>query len=53
MNVLINPELNMEEYKRDLITSAAFDRERGYLYVMEKLADEYRSVVHVWKIEAQ
>ena len=31
--------------------AAAFDRERGLLYVLEPLADEERSLVHVWKVE--
>lgn len=30
--------------------AATFDRENGLLYVMEPLADEDRSVVHVWKV---
>ena len=31
--------------------AAAFDRERGLLYVLEPLADEERSLVHVWGAE--
>ena len=31
--------------------AAAFDRERGLLYVLEPLADEDKSLVHVWRIE--
>ena len=31
--------------------AAAFDRERGLLYVLEPLADEERSLVHVWRVE--
>lgn len=30
--------------------AAAFDRERGLLYVLEPLADEDRSIVHVWQV---
>lgn len=30
--------------------AAAFDRVRGYFYVMEYLADEDRPLVHVWKV---
>jgi hypothetical protein len=28
-----------------------YDREHGLLYVLEPLADEERSIVHVWRIE--
>jgi hypothetical protein len=28
----------------------AFDRERGLLYVLEPLADEERTLVHVWRV---
>jgi len=31
--------------------AAAFDRERGLLYVLEPLADEDRPLVHVWRVE--
>jgi len=31
--------------------AAAFDRQRGLLYVLEPLADEERSLVHVWRVE--
>ena len=42
-------------YKADFILlnhlgAAAFDRERGLLYVLEPLADEERSIVHVWRV---
>ena len=48
---LYDPQLNHADYKRDLITAPAFDRENGILYVIERLADEYKSVIHTWKIE--
>jgi hypothetical protein len=47
---LLDPELNHEEYKRDLVGSVAFDRENGIFYMIERLADEYQSVIHVWRI---
>ncbi|MBT7070201.1 MAG: hypothetical protein HN975_04845 [Anaerolineae bacterium] len=47
---LFDPELNFENYKRDLVGAIAFDREHSLLYVIERLADEYKSVIHVWKI---
>lgn len=48
--VLFDPALNHAEYKRDLLGAAAFDDENGILYIVERLADEYRSVIHVWQI---
>ena len=47
---LLDPELDLAEYKRDLVGAMAFDRMNGFLYLIERLADEYRSVVHVWEI---
>ena len=47
---LFDPELNHAEYKRDLVAAAAFDREHGLLFVIERLADEYKSIIHVWRI---
>ncbi len=45
-----DPETNVETYKRDLVGAAAFDRENGLLYIVERLADEYRSVIHVFQV---
>jgi hypothetical protein len=45
-----NPEIDLGNYKFDLAGAVAYDRERGLLYIIERLADEYRSVVHVWSI---
>jgi len=47
---LLDPALNLEEYKRDLVGAGAFDRNNGLFYLFERLADEYRSVIHVWQI---
>ena len=52
-DVLYEPELNFGEYKRDLVSAAAFDREHGLLYIIERLADEYRSVIHVWRVNGE
>lgn len=49
-DVLFDPEIHLEEYKTDLIGSIAYDSANGLLYVMERLADDYRSVVHVWRV---
>lgn len=51
--VLYAPELDHAEYKRDLTAAAAFDRKHGNLFIVERLADEYKSVIHVWRITAQ
>ena len=47
---LYDPELNHAEYKRDLVGAVAFDREHGVLYVIERLADGSKSVIHVWSV---
>ena len=49
---LFDPNLHVEDYKRDLVGAAAFDREHGYLFIFERLADDYRSVIHVWRVVA-
>ena len=48
---LLNPELDYANYKRDLVGAAAFDPDSGLLYVIERLADEYASIVHVFRVE--
>jgi len=47
---LLSPVLDHGNYKRDLVGAIAFDRENGLLYLVERMADEYRSVIHVWEI---
>lgn len=47
---LLDPSLDFMEYKRDLVGAAAFDRVNGLFFLIERLADEYRSVIHVWRI---
>jgi hypothetical protein len=44
------PETDPGIYKRDLAGAVAFDQENGLLYIIERLADEYKSVVHVFQI---
>lgn len=48
-----DPEINLEIYKRDLVGAAAFDRVRGILYIIERLGDGPKSVVHVFQIEVE
>jgi len=50
-SVLYDPDLNFSEYRRDILGAAAFDRANGILYIIERLADEYKSVVHVWGLQ--
>jgi hypothetical protein len=52
-DVLFDPELNFGEYKRDFIGAAAFDRANGILFVIERLGDEYKSVVHMWRVSGE
>jgi hypothetical protein len=47
---LLAPELDQEIYKRDLVGAMAFDRENSLIYLVERLADEYKSIIHVWEI---
>ena len=45
-----DPQTHVEIYKRDLVGAAAFDRNRGLLYIVERLGDAYKSVIHVFQI---
>jgi hypothetical protein len=45
---LFNVHSNQQKYH---VGAASFDRERELLYVFEPLADEDKSLIHVWKIE--
>jgi len=45
--VLYNPDFVLLNH----LGATAFDRERGLLYILEPLADEERSLVHVWQID--
>ena len=47
---LLDPFLDPGEYKRDLVGALAYDRSNGILYLVERLADDYRSVIHAWQI---
>jgi hypothetical protein len=49
-SIFYDPETNIEEYKQDIAGAITYDREHGVLYVIERLADEYKSVIHVWQI---
>ncbi|UCH87410.1 MAG: hypothetical protein JSU97_03195, partial [Dehalococcoidia bacterium] len=53
--------LQIDEYLYDIdftepwyhVGAASFDRERGLLYVFEPLADEDKSLIHVWEVAAE
>jgi len=46
----IDPEIRLEAYKYDLVGAAAFDRDHGILYILERQADGDKSVIHVFEI---
>jgi hypothetical protein len=48
-----DPAIDLSIYKRDLVGASAFDKQNGLLYIIERLADEYKSVVHVFQITGQ
>lgn len=45
-----DPNIRLEDYKTDLAGAVAYDRERGRLYIIERLADGYQSLIHVWQL---
>ncbi|MDW7755858.1 MAG: hypothetical protein SCH68_11910, partial [Brevefilum sp.] len=47
-----DPVMRVDLYKRDLAGAVAFDRANGILYIIERLADDAKSVIHVFQISA-
>lgn len=47
---LFDPGFDYERQKRYLVGAASFDRERGYLYIVERRADEDKSLIHVFQV---
>jgi hypothetical protein len=53
--------LQIDQYLYDIdftqpwyhVGAASFDRERGLLYLFEPLADEDKSLIHVWEVAAE
>ncbi|MBN2103598.1 hypothetical protein JW835_06105 [bacterium] len=41
------------ERQKSHVMACAFDRERGYLYVMEPEADDDKSLIHVWRVQGE
>ena len=48
--ILFDPKTDLERYKRDLLGDVAYDAEHQLLYVVERLADGDKSIIHVWQI---
>jgi len=52
LNATVEPYmLGSGDQRRYRIGSMGYDRDRGYLYVLELFADESKPVVHVWRIQ--
>lgn len=47
---LFDPDIDVTRYRRHLTGAMAFDDENGILYFFELLADEDKSLVHVFKL---
>ncbi len=47
---LFDPETDLTRYKRSLVKAASFDRANRLLYIFEMLADDDKSLVHVFKV---
>lgn len=50
---LFDPGFTYERYKRYSVGASCFDRTRGFLYIVERRADEDKSLIHVWKCHSQ
>jgi len=49
--ILYDPGFDLQRAKRYLVGAMCFDRQRGILYIIERRADDEKSLVHVWAIE--
>lgn len=47
---LYDPGYDHERQKRYLVGAVSFDRSNGYLYIIERRADEEKSIIHVFGI---
>ncbi|MDI6792245.1 MAG: hypothetical protein QME81_05180 [bacterium] len=48
---LFDPGFDFERGKRYFVGAVSFDRERGFLYIFERQAEENeKSLIHVWKV---
>ncbi len=48
---LFDPVMDPVRSKRYLLGAAAFDRQNGLLYIVERRADGDKSLIHVWGVE--
>ena len=48
---LFDPGFDHRRQKRYLLGAAAFDRARGILYLVERRAEDEKSLIHVFKIQ--
>ncbi|MBW1744430.1 MAG: hypothetical protein JRJ47_13525, partial [Deltaproteobacteria bacterium] len=52
LNTTIEPELlGAGDQRRYRLGETAYDREHGFLYVLELFADDAKPVVHVWSVQ--
>ncbi len=49
--LLYQPGYDYPRYKGHSIGACAYDRQNQYVYIMERLADGDKSLVHVWQIQ--
>lgn len=40
----------LTRYKRDLVISAAYDKSRNFLYIVERQVEDEKGIIHVWQI---
>lgn len=52
-HLLFAPGYDYWEGKRHSVGACAYDKDNGLLYVMERLADEDKSIVHVWEVASE
>ena len=51
-DVLFDPGFDFPRYKRWLLGAACFDAVHRHLFVVERRADEEKSLVHVWEVSS-
>ncbi len=52
-HLLYDPGYGFTRYKRFNLGAACFDRENRLLYVVERQADEEKSLIHVWRVKRE
>jgi hypothetical protein len=48
--ILFDPKTDLVRYKRDILGDVAYDAEHQLVYVLERLVDGDKSVIHVWQV---